>query len=288
MEDKMNDTVDTGMFSWGKSKNSSKANTSIELPVAKDAEDYNMNHPKRGQAIIFNNVNFDSQLRLNVRSGSDVDRENLEVVLATLGFKVTVHEDLRYKEIKNVLEKAAEDDHKDEDCIFVAVLSHGELGKLYSSDHHYTPDILWSNFTADKCPSLAGKPKIFLMQACQGDRKDDGVDVRSVTETDSPESNHFKIPSMADFLLAYSTIPGFYSWRNTKQGTWYIQKLSQVLHEDAYEMDILSLLTRVARKVAFEFQSNVPKDAVWHEKKQIPCFTSMLTRNLTFNSKESS
>ena len=29
----------------------------------------------------------------------------------------------------------------------------------------------------------------------------------------------YKIPSHADFLIAYSTIPGFYSWRNTTAGT---------------------------------------------------------------------
>jgi hypothetical protein len=36
---------------------------------------------------------------------------------------------------------------------------------------------------------------------------------------------------------------------------------------------------RVCRKVAFDFQSNVPGDFVMHDKKQIPCITSMLTRH---------
>ncbi len=35
----------------------------------------------------------------------------------------------------------------------------------------------------------------------------------------------------------------------------------------------------MCRKVAFDFQSNVPGDFVMHDKKQIPCITSMLTRH---------
>ena len=44
-------------------------------------------------------------------------------------------------------------------------------------------------------------------------------------------------------------------------------------------------LFRVARKVAFDFQSNVPNNYGMHEKKQIPCITSMLTRDLVFTRK---
>ena len=55
------------------------------------------------------------------------------------------------------LEKAAgQVDHSESDCIFIAVLSHGELGILYASDHAYKPDRLWTAFNAEKCPTLAG------------------------------------------------------------------------------------------------------------------------------------
>ncbi len=46
--------------------------------------------------------------------------------------------------------------------------------------------------------------------------------------------------------------------------------------------DLMSMLTRVCRKVAFDFQSNTPGDYGMHEKKQIPCITSMLTRDVFF------
>jgi len=104
------------------------------------------------------------------------------------------------------------------------------------------------------------------------------------TETDS-NAMSYKIPSHADFLIAYSTIPGFYSWRNTTAGSWFIQSVCRVLQEHGTEKDLLSNMTRVARKVAFDFQSNTPGDYAMHEKKQIPCITSMLTRDVYFHRK---
>lgn len=59
----------------------------------------------------------------------------------------------------------SKDDHKNEDCIVVAVFTHGKgKGKLYAYDDFYKADTLWSSFTGDVCPSLAGKPKLFIVQ----------------------------------------------------------------------------------------------------------------------------
>ena len=68
-----------------------------------------------------------------------------------------MYNDLSFKAIEQVLENAAEAiNHSDSDCILIAVLSHGELGILYASDHAYKPDRLWTQFNAEKCPTLAG------------------------------------------------------------------------------------------------------------------------------------
>lgn len=103
----------------------------------------------------------------------------------------------------------AEADHSEHDCLLISILSHGELGYIYAKDTHYKLESIWSYFTANNCPSLAGKPKLFFIQACQGDRLDGGV-ILSRTETDSSDNQSmaYKIPVHADFLIAYSTIPG--------------------------------------------------------------------------------
>lgn len=256
------------------------------MPVARDSEVYNMNHPRRGVAFLFNHKHFDHRLGLKTRNGTDADRDNLRLTLRQLDFEVRVYEDLAFKDIERLLEEAAGDSHKDADCILVAVLSHGELGILYATDQPYKPDRLWSHFSAEKCPTLAGKPKMFFIQACQGDQLDSGVHMKptSYTESDS-NALSYKIPAHADFLIAYSTIPGFYSWRNTTAGSWFVQALCYVLQRTGTTRDLLSNLTRVTRKVAFDFQSNTPGDFVMHEKKQIPCITTMLTRDIYFPGK---
>jgi caspase-like apoptosis-related cysteine protease len=108
-------------------------------------------------------------------------------------------------------------------------MSHGDDGILYAKDQQYKPEKLWSHFTSDQCPTLAGKPKLFFIQvnisstvdsnnffnhyclfkACQGDRLDAGTTMLPrITETDSPSAVAYKIPTHADFLIAYSTVPG--------------------------------------------------------------------------------
>ena len=67
------------------------------MPVERDSEVYNMNHPRRGIAIIFNHMNFDPRLGLKQRNGTNVDRDSLRSVLKGLDFEVKVYNDLYFK-----------------------------------------------------------------------------------------------------------------------------------------------------------------------------------------------
>lgn len=177
-------------------------------------------------------------------------------------------------------------DHSASDCLLIAILSHGEHSYIYARDCQYKLETIWSNFTANRCPSLAGKPKLIFIQACQGDQLDGGIRIVPPTETDSGATTmYYKIPIHADFLIAYSTIPGFYSWRNTTKGSWFMQALCQEINERGKKLDILSLLTFVCQRVAFDYESNTPDSPIMHQQKQIPCITTMLTRLLLFNDK---
>jgi caspase-like apoptosis-related cysteine protease len=59
----------------------------------------------------------------------------------------------------------AKEDHSDADCLLVTVLTHGVNSHvLCAYDRDYDVEDLWFPFTANKCLSLAGKPKIFIIQ----------------------------------------------------------------------------------------------------------------------------
>lgn len=83
----------------------------------------------------------------------------------------------------------------------------------------------------------------------------------------------------------YLCLTGYFAWRNSTRGSWFIQALVEVLQENWKRMDLLSMMTRVSRKVAYDFESNASKEFM-NRKKQIPCITSMLTRDVYFTPKK--
>ena len=89
----------------------------------------------------------------------------MKSTLSMLGFKkVRVFNNLCEHEILEKLEEIKNKNHKDADCLCVVVLTHGSEGYLLARDKSYKVKKLWEPFTADNCPSLAGKPKLFIIQ----------------------------------------------------------------------------------------------------------------------------
>lgn len=233
-------------------------------------------------------------------------------------------------------------DHSDNDCLVIVVLSHGELHPFYdyntgnesntllshdlmsyvhSQDTMYPLQMIWSYFTDENCPSLANKPRIFLVQACQGNNTDpgiklitkrsletDGINVNldniptesikvmpprmtnrgmSIDETDGVPYEPIKIRPILpqqDFLIAYASLPGYFSFRNTTNGAWFIQSLCKELNEREDHHDFMKILTLTSQAVAYDFESRSMEPEL-DFKKQIPCVVSMLTKLLLFPKK---
>jgi len=272
----------TPEFTHNINSDSSSVELEVEIPVDWDAREYNMQHRRRGHAVIFNHDTFETD-HYAPREGSKIDVKNLYEKFSSLLFDVTIHENLEYSEIKNTISKLAAQDHSDADCLVVIIMTHGENGLLTPRDSQilYKVETLWTPFTADKCPTLAGKPKLFFIQACRGKKLDAGVRAYKErrTQHDSNPSS-FKIPTHADFLIAYSSIEGFYSFRNKDTGSWFIQSLCEELNATD---NLLQILTRTTRRVT---QLESDSDMIqYHTKKQVPSITSMLTRDLYFHPK---
>ncbi|XP_007939802.1 caspase-7 [Orycteropus afer afer] len=122
---------------------------------------------------------------------------------------------------------------------------------------------------------------IVIVGACRGSELDNGIQADSGTVNDTDANPKYKIPVEADFLFAYSTVPGYYSWRNPGRGSWFVQALCSVLNEEGRRLEIMQILTRVNYRVARDFESQ-SDDPHFNEKKQIPCMVSMLTKELYF------
>ncbi|XP_062591288.1 caspase-7-like [Saccostrea cucullata] len=283
--------VETDAFGFGKCTSSHSTKpvaTTIQTASEFFSTKYKMDYENRGRAIIINNKKFNPNTGLNDRNGTDVDASALCCRLSELDFEVDLFHNLKADEIKYQLKKAASEDHSNNDCFTCAILSHGEDGLIWGIDRLIAINDLLEPFKGNKCLSLAGKPKIFFIQACRGTKFDEGVDMNVADAKGfmdiEPQFSLQKIPSEADFLLAYSVVPGYYSWRNSSNGSWFVQALSEVLMKHGQTLDLLTMMTRVNQIVANKFQSNTSHPDM-NEKKQIPCITSMLTKEVYFTSK---
>ncbi|CAH1795557.1 unnamed protein product [Owenia fusiformis] len=247
---------------------------------------YNMKHPRRGMAVIINNRSFQSSTGMNERNGTDVDASNIFQRLNDLGFEVIIKTNQTTRQMVDLMSKAGKMNHSDADCFACVILSHGEEGVVYGTDGVVPIEKLTEPFKGNKCESLRGKPKMFFIQACRGQKFDEGVettddDGEGLDETDA--NTVHRIPAEADFLMAYSVVPGYFSWRNSTRGSWFIQALCSVLEKygENPDYDILRIMTRVNRMVAYDFESRAAREFM-NRKKQIPSIVSMLTKEMYF------
>ncbi|XP_062431731.1 caspase-3 [Rhea pennata] len=253
------------------------------LPVSKSMDSgmlpdysYRMDYPEMGECVIINNKNFHRETGMLPRSGTDADAASVREVFMKLGYKIKLNNDLSCRDIFKLLKNTSEEDHSKRSSFVCVLLSHGEEGLIYGTDGPLELKVLTSLFRGDKCRSLAGKPKLFFIQACRGTELDSGIE----TDSGSDEPMCQKIPVEADFLYAYSTAPGYYSWRNAAEGSWFIQSLCRMLREHARKLELMQILTRVNRAVA-EYESCSTRQD-FNAKKQIPCIVSMLTKEFYF------
>ncbi|NXQ49589.1 CASP6 protein, partial [Catharus fuscescens] len=257
------------------------------------AVEYKMNHQRRGVALIFNHEHFLWRLMLKDRRGTLADGNNLKRSLTDLGFEVKLFDDLKAEDVRQKIYEASKDDHSNADCFVCVFLSHGEDDHIYAYDDKIKIQTITDMFRGDKCQSLVGKPKIFIIQACRGDKHDDAVIAHDstdssseslVNETEVDAAGVNTLPAGADFIMCYSVAQGYYSHRDIVNGSWYIQDLCETLRKHRSSLEFTELLTVVNRKVSdrkvYVFNKT---NAV--EKKQIPCFTSMLTKKLYFHPK---
>uniref|UniRef100_A0A8C6Q9K9 Caspase 7 n=1 Tax=Nannospalax galili TaxID=1026970 RepID=A0A8C6Q9K9_NANGA len=241
---------------------------------------YNMNFEKLGKCIIINNKNFDKETGMDVRYGTDKDAGALLKCFRSLGFEVTIYNDCSCAKMQDLLKQASEEDHSNSACFACILLSHGEEDSIYGKDGMMIPiKDLAVHFRGDRCKTLLEKPKLFFIQASRGTELDDGIQADSGSISDTDANPHCKIPVEADFLFAYSTAPGYYSWRDPGKGSWFVQALCSVLDEHGKDLEIMHILTRVNCRVARHFESQ-SYDLCRNEKKQIPCVVSMLTKEL--------
>nr|XP_029733416.1 uncharacterized protein LOC115269146 [Aedes albopictus] len=274
-----------------------KGFTNLDPPNDTIGDVYPMNGAKRGKVVIFNQVNFKAGKDLK-RKGSDKDVERLHKVLPKLGFiedDIKDYKDSTYTKMQSVADELKHDeDLKQADCLMVFILTHGEQGDmLMAQDCTYNLYEFLENFTPKSLKSMAGKPKLFIIQACRGTKLDRGIQLKfkpiqadCVNNDVNSQSTNYVYRELPDLLLVMSSHYGHYSFRCTTTGSWLIQEFCNVLesYESLETTSIYDVLTETISAVSRK-TSNARKK--FNKKKQIPSFYSTLTKMLYFDTPKS-
>ena len=264
----------------------------------KDVKIYDMNHEKRGIALVINISKYDpttNEKKPKERVWSKKDVENLKQTLEYLEFDVDIKENLTKSELENLLNKQAEKSHKNYDCFLCVVMSHG------IDDHIVTRDNQLISFAEimlpiKSCSTLNNKPKLFFFQACRGDKKLESIlqeqpstisqsrtssansikssqIARMTDSTNLPIKKFSKLPPIqsdneSDLLVYCSTIPNNLSWsRDPEEGTIFIKSVCDVFKTAYNDIPNNLSLAQMVNKINDELFSKEVK--IYDENRHI-------------------
>lgn len=156
---------------------------------------YPVSSKPTGLCVIINNENF---AKSKQRLGTNKDAESLAEVFNWLGFRVLIFTDQTMDQMDQTLSYFAsfiDDSHLPEfnakewtnhglvdiqtapthgDAFVCCILSHGQKGEVFGTDDKpLNIKHIVGRFKASNQPALTGKPKVFLIQSCQGGRFSD-------------------------------------------------------------------------------------------------------------------
>ena len=234
-----------------------------------------------GICLIINMQTFGG--KIPQRKGAELDVSNLQNTFDNLSFEVRTFPNLSKSNLIEKLIYFSEMDHKDYGVFFCIIMSHGnDKNEIYTTDNEaININEIQDYFTPKNCPSLRGKPKIFIIQACRGESKDRGqpeipdtlnppstpstpkIPARtsgsishdenlSSKDSDIPLSERTmeKVATHVDFYIAHATFHGYVSYRSRYKGSVFISTLCEVLQVEKYNHHFSDIMIEVRKRVA--------------------------------------
>ncbi|XP_074652433.1 uncharacterized protein LOC141906880 isoform X1 [Tubulanus polymorphus] len=271
-------------FEAKRSKSSNSGETISDCRRHRTHVCYKRTRSKPGLVLIINQFTQD-------RLGTEKDEDDIKQLFKNeLNFDVIVTRDLSkvdadrmIEEVKSKLKTGLHD------SFVLFILSHGDKEgiKTVGSDGHEEPDVrlkideLHKQLNSSSLPEMSGKPKVILVQACRGEQEmsgniesDDKCKTKESRTNEETQNQKQFIPKEADFLTAYSQTNEYLSYRNTCEGSWFIQEFLDVLNDNKH-CHVLDILTMVNSNIA-DRQTRIKR------YKQMPVFVSSLRKFFYF------
>ncbi|XP_067947674.1 malignant fibrous histiocytoma-amplified sequence 1 homolog [Watersipora subatra] len=248
---------------------------------------YQLADRERGRALIINIMNFANSKES--RLGSDVDYKNLSKLFKDLRLTLVKTEekltDLTAEDIfREIKEETQREEHECLSMFVLVIMSHGQTGDMIldSKGHPFSLADIKNMLSPLNFPSMAGKPKLLIIQACSGEKADLGnLEVRpspSRIPTHLAEPAN-KIPASSkpiadensglpsfqlcqdvsrsqpptlnvdDFLVMKASSESYTATRSTSHGSWFIRVLVATLYRHSCHRDVETLFKIIQDRV---------------------------------------
>jgi caspase 7 len=223
---------------------------------------YDMNHEKRGIALLINIRSYDAPNQRIERNWSEKDLENLKETLKYLEFDIRSYENLKAKQIKDEIQNIAKLDHTNSDCFLCVVMSHGNDEKIMTSDNKAISfDEIMTPIKS--CRSLRFKPKLFFIQ-----QFDLSPDIHMTRMT----SHRLKEPE-SDLLIFNSKLPNDIVCAIETGGSFFISSVCKELNQTYNDFPLNIPLSQMIRRIIQRSEKN---------KIQVPNVKNGLTKEIYF------
>nr|XP_008512342.1 PREDICTED: caspase-14-like [Equus przewalskii] len=135
-------------------------------------------------------------------------------------------------------------------CCLVTLMSHGENGFIkMKDDERVSLEDIFEMFNNKNCPALQEKPKIFIIQACRGEKRDSGVETDDEPMDSDDISEKRRLPTFSDYFIIYPTQADHVALRHPRTGSVMIEAMAEVFKQHGNRWHIADFFTRVNNRV---------------------------------------
>ncbi|XP_052217267.1 caspase-7-like isoform X2 [Dreissena polymorpha] len=179
-------------------------------------------------------------------------------------------------------------------CFVCVIMAHGALGTFYVKGGPKTVESVRQAFCNESLPKFTGRPKVFLLQCCRGDKENKYTTVK---DSDLKE-RMISVPNDADTLIAFATTPEHVAYREPydpeeqkeqkqerqRQGSHFLNICIDVFKDQYEKKHLEEMLVRVREKVnATPFTVLENDEHILYS--QMACVWSSLTKVLYLKKK---
>ncbi|NWR60492.1 CFLAR regulator, partial [Bucorvus abyssinicus] len=189
------------------------------------------------------------------------DTDVLEETFRGLGYDVHCHRYLNMNTMnQTLLEVARLQKHRNCDSFICILVSRGSPQSIFCTDHTFSGfplEQIKKYFTADSCPELLGKPKLFFIQSyivpendqeCASLLEVDGNDDKIIAHAEIPWK--VTIPQVADIFWSQCKVNVSTLEESPSSSSYYLRCLAELLcSPHKRKLSILDIHTELNRKV---------------------------------------